>query len=116
MLNVWNSGEVRITVIRETDFRSDGAILLYNHWCEHSEKGYEALNYLLENVCQILSTEGFKYVFLFFPDKLDLFHRYEKFSSIDILWKARVFYIINQTKLDTQTFPNIFYDPRECLV
>jgi len=52
----------------------------------------------------------------FFPDKLDVFKRYEKYSSIDILWKATVFYVINQTKLDIQTFPNVFYDPRECLV
>jgi len=116
MLNVWNSGEVRIAVIRDTDFRSDGVVLLYNHWCEETEKGFEALNYLLEQVCQRLTSQGFKYVFMFFPDKLDLFKKYEKYSSIDILWKATVFYVINQTKLDIQTFPNVFYDPRECLV
>jgi len=58
-------------------------------------------------------------LFCFFPVKsniLSLFQKYEKHASIDISWKARVFYIVNQTKLDTQNYPDVFYDPRECLV
>jgi len=115
-INVWNSGEVRLTMIRETDIRSDGAVLMYNSWHEDSERGQEAFKKLVEKAAKELSNKGFKFVFTFFSETTPFNSAHATNAQIDTLWQARVWYVVSQEKLDMQAFPNLFYDPRQCLV
>jgi len=122
---VWNSGEVRITSVKDSEFRSDGAILLHNAWFHPSPEGQALFLVLIRRVCQLMLQKGFKFVNLFLPDKgnnelhdlyIPIIQQLEKGSKINVTWRARVWYVKNKTKLDMKAYPDLFYDPRQALV
>jgi len=117
MFNVWNSGEVRVTFLRDSDFKSDGAILFYNHWIDDSNPNASDLfKILIEKAAEEMLERSFKFLFLFFPDNILSYPDVEHKAKINILWKARVWYVVNQDRLDMDSFPGVFYDPRQCLI
>jgi len=122
---VWNSGDVRITSFKDSDFRSDGAILLHNAWFHPSPEGQALFLALIQRVCRLMQQKGFKFVNLFLPDKgnneihdlyIPIIQQLERGSKINVTWRARVWYVRNKTKLDMKTYPEIFYDPRQALI
>jgi len=118
-INVWNCGEVRVSFFRESDFRSEGAILFYNHWYdESSPSGLLLFKILIENVAHIMSSKGFKFLFFFFPENLPIFTpELQAKAKINVLWKSRIWYTsLFKPKLDHVNFPSLFYDPRQCLI
>jgi len=117
MFNVWNSGEVRVTFLRDSDFKSDGAILFYNHWIDDTNPNALALfKILVDKAARDMYERSFKFLFLFFPDNLLSYSDVDHKAKINTLWKARVWYVVNQERLDMDSFPGVFYDPRQCLV
>jgi len=122
---VWNSGEVRITSVRNSDFRSDGAILLHNAWFHPSPEGQALFSALIQRVCREMLQQGFKFVNLFFPDRgnneihdlyIPIIQQLEQGAKLNVTWRARVWYVRDKRKLDMKNYPDIFYDPRQALI
>jgi len=121
----WNSGDVRISSFRDSDFRSDGAFLLCNPWFHPSPEGRAYFRQLLAHVCHSLSSKGFKFVNFFLPNDqnshiqkmyVPVIQQLEKVAKMNVTWRARVWYVKNKTRLDMNKCSNIFYDPRQTLI
>jgi ribosomal protein S18 acetylase RimI-like enzyme len=124
-ISAWNSGEVRISSFRDSDFRSDGAILLYNPWFHPSPEGREFFKQLVGQTCLTMSDKGFRFVNFFLPNDLNsevqkqylpVIEKIEKLAKMNVTWRARVWYVRNKTRLNMNKFSNIFYDPRQTLI
>jgi len=124
-ISAWNSGEVRVSSFRDSDFRSDGAFLLYNPWFHPSVQGQSAFRSLLANVAQNMSDKGFRFVNIFLPNGdtcplqklyVPIIQEIEKAAKMNVTWRARVWYVRNKVHLDMIKYPNIFYDPRQTLI
>jgi len=125
-VSAWNSGEIRVSSFRDSDFRSDGAILLYNPWFHPSPKGQAAFRSLVANVGHSMADKGYRFVNLFLPNGgqdspqqdmyIPIVQEIEKVAKMNVTWRARVWYVRNKTHLDMKTFPDIFYDPRQTLI
>jgi len=118
ILSVWDSGQVRIAYFKDSTFRSDDAVLLYNHWYdESSPTGLILFKILLEHVIQIMSSKGCPFLYWFFPQDLPILSPdVQSRSRINVLWKARVWYTSTKPKIDQKAYPILFYDPRQCLI
>jgi len=116
VVNVWNSGQVRVSCLRDSNFRSDDSVLVYNHWYEDSPRGQKAFLQLLQLTADVMASKGFRFINLFFPDKVRILNRFEPRCKLNVLWMARVWYVMNTDKVDMKQFPDLYYDPRECLV
>jgi len=121
----WNSGDVRISSFRNSDFRSDDAFLLCNPWFHPSSEGRAYFRQLLAHVCHSMSSKGFKFVNFFLPNDqtnqtqklyLPVIQQLEKLAKMNVTWRARVWYVRNKTRLDMSKFSDIFYDPRQTLI
>jgi len=121
----WNSGDVRISSFRDSDFRSDGAFLLCNPWFHPSTEGRAHFRQLLAHVCHSMTSKGFKFVNFFLPNDQNsaiqkmyapVIQQLEKVAKMNVTWRARVWYVKNKTRLDMSKFSNIFYDPRQTLI
>jgi len=115
-INTWNSGEIRVSTIRDTNVRSDGSFTAYNPWFQPTAAGARAFHLLLILLNSEMSQRHFKFVFFFFPEAYDLNRLLLRTAKMNIAWKARIWYVANQTKIDILKYPSIFYDPRQCLM
>jgi len=124
-VSAWNSGDVRISSFRDSDFRSDGAFLLYNPWFHPSPEGRDCFRQLIAQACNTLASKGFRFVNMFLPNDQNseaqmmyapVIQEFEKLAKMNVTWRARVWYVRNKTRLDMNKFANIFYDPRQTLI
>jgi len=117
VLTLWDSGAIRVSTIRDTDVRSDGALLAYNPWMADSPRGARAFNLLLRSLLNHLRRDrGAPFVFMFLPEEFEVNSLLAKSSRIDVLWQCRVWYVGRQNKVVKDKFASIFYDPRQCLI
>jgi len=115
-INVWNSGEIRVSTLRDSNVRSDGSFTAYNPWFEPSPEGARAFHMMISLINIEMAQQNFKFAFFFFPEDYEMNQKLMRTAKMNIPWKARIWYVSNQTKIDTTNFPSIFYDPRQCLM
>jgi len=117
-LHAWNSGAIRITSLRDSEFRADDAALLYNpFWVREMEDLSPLIcSTLLSHATNSLRRAGFKYIYCFFPDAHPTLSTISEKATISVPWRARIWYVTNQTKVTVPDDSSIFYDPRQCLI
>jgi len=113
---LFNSGEIRVSSIRDSDIRSDDAATIYNPWFQGSLLGAHAFKELLKHVVARLAVDEFQFVFFFFPGEYEINRVLASLAKIDVSWKARIWYVNNQNRIDLNYSSAIFYDPRQCLM
>jgi len=116
-IHSWNSGAIRITSLRDTDFRASDAALLYNpFWVRDTEFSQEICDSLTAHVALRMRKIGYSFIYCFFPEEHPSVSKIAPNSVINVPWRARIWYVTNETKVEVGPDSSIFYDPRQCLV
>jgi len=117
-IHAWNSGAIRITSLRDTEFRADEAALLYNpFWTkEFADLSPLICASLISSATLSLRRAGFKYLYCFLPETHPTVPVIAEKATINVPWRARIWYVTNTTKVTVPDDSSIFYDPRQCLI
>lgn len=117
-IHAWNSGAIRISSLRDTEFRAEEAALLYNpFWIKELEDLSPLIcDSIISHATLSLRRAGFKYLYCFFPDHHPSLPTISEKAPINVPWRARIWYVTNQTKVTVPDDSSIFYDPRQCLI
>jgi len=118
-IHAWNSGAIRITTLRDSDFRADDAALLHNPFWNRDlpfDVAEQLSDGLTSHVALRMRKNGYKFLYCFFPEEYPTVSKISQKAAVNVPWRARIWYVTNQTRVTVSEKNTIFYDPRQCLI